>query len=523
MKRSIVLACIALLVFVSLAAAALNHRLFLPLVTNQSVSAGSRTPRVVTNTPTPPRVTATSQATQPSASTPTPTVVRQGTPVPSATPQASATPRSASPTAPGSTSTAIAATATRPPATATVAPPSGSSVAFPLGPGMVDGTGAQVVRTEADQLLIFAFRMTQNTLHVYRASGLPTTSADFTSQNIAVPAGAGSVTTLIAAYNGNGLVYVPVLTTSGRVYAYVFDVNANAFRAPVEVASDGAPLRSDTLYAGTTGLSGALDATGVLHIAYWTNGNRIQHCALSYNTATQSWSACSPTVVDADGSSNHPALAVSPADNSLTVAWISEAGANYRILTRRRDANGSWGAIEQASNVEVYHGRGSNGNEVNVDNGPQMVIDAQGVRHLIYVQHFDPTGDYGRMHYSVNTGSGWQSTALPNYSHVPNLAFGRNSQLLIIGHGWDKSLNADPACLTGRNFCYMARNGDGTWGPFRVIATPQIATQSLDSNPSVKWSAVHWYRPETVEFAFFSVDSTTNSYYNPTLWYGRLP
>ncbi len=45
---------------------------------------------------------------------------------------------------------------------------------------------------------------------------------------------------------------------------------------------------------------------------------------------------------------------------------------------------------------------------------------------------------------------------------------------------------------------------------------------SYDGSPSAKWSAVGHYRPETIEFAFFSIRDSTG-YFAPTLHYGRLP
>ncbi len=391
-------------------------------------------------------------------------------------------------------------------------------MAIPLGPGMSDGTGPQIVRTADDQVLLFGYKMATGFIYVYRAQGLPNTSADFsTLATLTLPN--GSVTTLNTLYDGGGYVYMPVLTTNGTVLVYVFDLAAGSFKAPLTLATNARSILGNTLYAGTVGLSSAFDQFGTLQLAFWTNADRIAHCAVTVNAAQNTASTCTQTLVDSAGSANHPNVAVSPVDNSVTVAWMSEAG-TYAILTRRRAADGTWSAITQASTSEPFHNRASGGNEVNVDQGPHVIIDTANVRHLVYAQHFDSTGDYGRIHYVVDTGSGWQDTALANYSHVPTLALGRSGELIILGHGSNRNGASSSECLTNLNFCYMARSTSGVWGSMQPIAVATGA-QSFDGNSSVKWSVVGWNRPEVVEFAFFSI--LNGDYYVPTLYYGRLP
>ncbi len=409
-------------------------------------------------------------------------------------------------------------------ATATYQP--GSSAALALGAGHADASPHQLIRTSDDRAILFAGKMANNVVRVYRqvTSGLPTSPTEFSAgATVTVPS--GNVIAVDAAYDGVGLVYVVANTSSGGIYLMPYEVGSGQFRATLTLASDGGQLVNGSgLYAGTEGLAMALDFSGVLHVAYWTNGYRIRHCTYTYTN--NQVTTCNPFTVDAGGAqATHPAVAISPVDGALTVAWQSDPttnpGLNSRVLARRRGTDGSWGTIETVSTVPPYYGRGSNGNEINVDTGPSLLITTDGVRHLVFNQHFDATGDYGRVIYVRNSGSGWVTTSLNWYSHASVIASGSGGRLAIIGHGGSKSTSAVEACKNNRNMCYSILPAGGSWGQAQLFAQ-YSGDLSYDGSPSAKWSAVGHYRPETIEFAFFSIRDSTG-YFAPTLHYGRLP
>ena len=131
------------------------------------------------------------------------------------------------------------------------------------------------------------------------------------------------------------------------------------------------------------------------------------------------------------------------------------------------------------------------------------------------MQNFDSTGDYGRIHYVVNNGSGWTDTTLPNYTHDPAIAIDNNNQLYILGHGHPKS----PECLVETQMCIKKQNANGSWAPSTLFATPS-GSDSYDASTSVKWSAVGWNRSETVEFLFFR--GNAGNYNNTSIMYARI-
>ena len=63
------------------------------------------------------------------------------------------------------------------------------------------------------------------------------------------------------------------------------------------------------------------------------------------------------------------------------------------------------------------------------------------------------------------------------------------------------------------------RLADGTWGPSEVVLAHGGADQTYDASPSVKWSAVGFSRPTTVEFLFFA--PVGGNYNSTVLYYGR--
>jgi len=74
------------------------------------------------------------------------------------------------------------------------------------------------------------------------------------------------------------------------------------------------------------------------------------------------------------------------------------------------------------------------------------------------------------------------------------------------------------ACTSTLDLCVYQRNSNGSWATPHVFLAHQ-GTQNFDSSTSVKWSAVGFNRPETIEFFFTNVAA---NYTNPELYYGRI-
>lgn len=222
--------------------------------------------------------------------------------------------------------------------------------------------------------------------------------------------------------------------------------------------------------------------------------------------------------VNTAANANHPIVAVAP-NNSVVVAWVSEAAGVGSVFARTRSTAGVWGAVEPVSTSDVWT---STSGGINIDQGPSLLIDGAGARHIVYIEDYDSTGDYGRVHYASSNGGAWTDAPVTfsgvdanliiggnTYSHNPALGINAAGQLYIIGHG--------PMLTSVNNNLYTySRNANGTW----TVPTMFASGNSFDASPSVKWAAVGNNRPNTYEFAFFLAPG--GIYSNAVLHYGRF-
>ncbi len=376
-----------------------------------------------------------------------------------------------------------------------------------VGSGFTDVIPRQIVRTNTDRLYVFAAQPYSLSILSYWTpnGGLPNASSDFSL--VAQTISNGEPLSIEAVYNGENIIHVLALTRTGFVLDYPFDVVSNSFRNPIPLFSDSGSVTGD--YIGTSGVSAMMDSNGRIHIAYWNKTNHINHQVFSYESNTNTLVALGEkTQVDTAGSANHPVLAISPVDQTLTLAWVSEASSPAKILARTRTSAGVWGNIEVVSTSPVWisHYFG-----INIDQGPSLLVSLEGTRHLTYIENYIGN-DYGRIHHVSNQGTGWVDQTLNAYSNDPAMAWNNAGELYIIGHG--HPLNN--SCKSLDDMCVIKRAEDGTWGSPQLFAV-HPASGSFDSSPSVKWSVTGYNRPETIEFLFFAPP-----YNSPTIYYGRI-
>jgi len=392
--------------------------------------------------------------------------------------------------------------------TATFVPP----IFIPVGPGSCDVIPHQIVRAQDDHLYLFSIQQYSPLIRAFTTTnaGFPYLTSDFTL--------AATVTenalpiSLDAAYDGNRFIHILTNTYStGHIKDYPFDTVERVFRAPIIIATNGHTMSGD--YLGTSGITGMFSPDGKLHLAFWTNNNRIQYQSFTYDETTNTLAPVTQAfIVDTAGSAIHPVMAISPVDYSITIAWISEATAFAEILVRTLNGD-TWSGIEKVSAAPVWSGKYWG---ISIDQGPSMLIDSTGKHHLAYIETWDYTRQYGRVHYVYRSDMGWVDQALANYSHNPALALNSRGELYLIGHGHPNNIT----CQSEDDMCYQRQSVDGAW------STPELFAQhsgdiSFDSSPSTKWSVVGWNRPEVIEFVFFGV--IQYNYSNSVLYYGRLP
>jgi hypothetical protein len=393
------------------------------------------------------------------------------------------------------------------PAVATAA----AYTSFPVGAGGADVIPHQIVRTASDRLYIFAYQGAfSSNIHAYwtNTTGLPDPNTTFSSTSLVETANPLSVE---VAYDGGHIIHVLDNTVDGKLNDHIFDTSTNTFKATISIATGNPAVAGD--YVGTSGLSAMIGSDQSLNIAFWSAGGNITYRAYVYNDQALTLNPVNGSAqqVNTIGSANHPALAISPVDGSITVAWISEADNVPKILARSK-SGGSWGAVETVSAATPWT---STQGGINIDQGPSLIIDNKGTKHLAYIENYDNTGDYGRIRYASNSGAGWSDTALAAYTHDPAVAVNSLGEVYIIGHG--HAHNA--GCTSNLDMCVIKKNAGNTWDNPAIFAQ-HSPNNSFDTSPSVKWSVVGYNRPETIEFIFPL--ALNANYSNTVLYYGSI-
>jgi|GEM_PF-1026160 len=424
------------------------------------------------------------------------------------------------------TTTATTTAATSTTATSTTAPtttvvtttagtttiPNTSNATFSIGQGFNDNVPHQMIRADDDKLYVFAGRVQGGAIikaYWTNSAGLPSFSADFNGS--AQITDANNIISTDISYDGGTIIHVLVNTQGGNLKDYPFDTSTDTFKSPITISTGNPTVSGD--YIGSVGVGSMFDSLHHMHIAYWSPSNHISYREYTYTAGSNTLTLISgPTQIDTAGSSNHPSIAISPVDDSITVVWVSEATTPKKILTTTRVNGGAWGSISIATTSPVWTSTSAG---INIDQGPSLVIDSLGIKKLTYIEDFDGTGDYGRLHYSNDNGSGWVDQGTSFYTHAPGIGTNNGNEVFILGHGHPNN----SACISLIDICLYKRNTNGTWQSPITFLT-HSGTDTFDASVTTKWSAYHWNRPETVEFLFFS--AINQSYYNTNLWYGRL-
>ncbi len=412
-------------------------------------------------------------------------------------------------------------------------PPPSNVVTFPLNmDGHIDVTSHQIIRGSGDRVFVIAGKIDQPTVRAFATTsgGLPTATENF-SAGATVDLPEGRVISVSPAYNGADSIFVLVNTwvnaTTSRLYGTVYTISSNTFSAPQLLALDPAPgTMAAGLYIGTAGVSAAAANANTLHMAYWATGYQIGYCALTVSGGA--FSTCTPQILDASGGA-HPVIAIAPSDGSITVAWADEVAGAGRIMAATRPAAGAFATPVQVSdvNVQAFLARGVNVAQVDFDQGPSLIIDSTGRRHLVYIESYDNVSNpqqYGRVHYASSSdgNAAWSDEALSMYTSTPGLGLAGGT-LYIVGRGseYTPAGAAPAACRVSDNMCYWSRPLTGSaWGQPALVAAPPSGF-TFNASPSVKWSGFAMGQPNALEFVFYSVP--VGNYYEPRVYYGRVP
>jgi len=290
------------------------------------------------------------------------------------------------------------------------------------------------------------------------------------------------------------------IDASDRIHSVWVDGAGNIFYAPFDTTADmwGAAIQLDTygphgMSQGDEGVAIALDSAGTPHVVWQYSVNGTTTLRLRFATIANGVQGPIEEVEDVVTLNLwHPTLAFSPAGD-LTVAWLDGTGGYSTdgvVRTRVRHANGSWDPSQTIPDTAV----------VGLDNGPSMMITADGVRHITFVDYESST-TYNKVRYWYDAGSGWQGDQQPPtiYTHDPTLGPDGSGGLYIYAHGGVDPSN--PKGIGQGKWRFHKPAGGTVWGPFTQISE---ATGLIDDATSTRWSQFFFAQPKTLDFTYWT-------------------
>lgn len=373
-----------------------------------------------------------------------------------------------------------------------------------IGRGVTDPSPHQIVRTSGDVLYAVAPSCNNGfpncgpgRLRVYAATtpGLP---RHFTELD-AAHAPHGNIGSSAVAVDGSDVLHIVWIDRDGpgHVTYGTFDTHQNAW-------TSRQVLRVTHWTDFTQGQEGAviaLDAAGNPHVLFSAKPTAPSDPVRLYYATASGGTWSTPVLIDAQAVpvpprlTEHPAIAFGP-DGTLLAAWLQGSctvirdGTCYTpdatIYTRLRSPGGTWQNTVALPDQSF----------TTIDNGPSVMVTADGVRHITFlsatVNHED------EIRYWYDAGAGWQGDQQPadQVTHDPVLGPDGQGGLYIYGHG-----APPPPDYAGRGmnkYVFHKPAGATAWGPWTLLVAGPI-----DDASSTRWSQFFYQFPSENDVTYW--------------------
>jgi hypothetical protein len=388
---------------------------------------------------------------------------------------------------------------------ANAAPPSGATV--DVGPGYVDATTRQVIRTSGGRVYIIASDDTaavNRALHpatgpgVIRAykgnqNGVPTA---FTEVDAAGHPCSGSCSNTTAftgvdvRLGSDGIARTLYSDNSGSIGTLLF----RTFSTATDTwggATEQLDTPIGTMVRGKITYALALDTLNVAHVVY------VKSNALIYRNRTGGvWSA--PVTVASAGGMVHPMLAFDTA-GVLHLAWLID-GAAPTIMYASRSAAGVWSAPETVAGTDVL-------TDGNADQGPSIAVDSSNNPYVLYVSASKVTvggAAFGAIRIRKKVGTTWTpNDPTPDMlTHTPQIYMHGNDAYAFSGHD------------TAIKFSYSRQLAGGSWS-----AAQELTNIVADGSANIRWDPLHDNNPSIIDAAFYNEDILGNNTFLGEIYY----
>jgi hypothetical protein len=392
--------------------------------------------------------------------------------------------------------------------TTTLAPPGpeGEPTArVPVGPGAVESSIRQVVRTLDGRVYIAApdddgaIRngfATPTILRMYRATtvGIPTRFAPVDAEHSPRVEPGATMSGGDARLDRAGVIHLVYYRTDQRATIYQTFSTVSDTWGPATVVSRFGELRGNPGYgaraSALTAIALARDGTPFVVVG-GAAGVR------GFRKVGDSW------VQDgtlSSESSLHPAMTFDR-QNRLHVAWLQ---GEHEIRYALRDAAGRWSQAElvAAGDPDVLSNGGG-------DQSPSITVDATDQPMVLYLSgHVGDPDERVRMR--VKTAAGWVSDDPNVFAHAPGSYARGDGRWALLGH--DEKIH--PA--------FLARVGAAPAWSKVVVFPPTNVEYQYDGSMSARYDPQFEVDCTVVDVVFFDEDSDTRGGFRPDLYYGAI-
>jgi hypothetical protein len=375
-----------------------------------------------------------------------------------------------------------------------------------VGPGSVDATTRNVIRTAAgrvyiiandDQALAQVNRTTAGVIRAYKGNqlGTPTAFAEMDTANHPVSGGRTTATTAFGGADvrlgSDGIahvIYNDNASTQELIYRTFSTVTDTWGPATVIDSPVGTQDRGRIKYAL------ALDSSNVPHVV-WVKGSSL----LYSNRATGAWSA---PVTIATGAPLHPMLAFDTS-GVLHLSWLEDNGTGSSLRYASRTGT-TWSTSELIPTGAIL----SNGN---ADQGPSIAVDSGNHPYVLYVGPslgtFGPVGHtalYGAIKVMEKIGGTWTdvSPTTDMLTHTPQVYVRGNDLYAFNGHD------------EGINFGYNRKLAGGAWG-----TATKLTNILADGSASVRWDPLHETDNAIIDATTFNEDRLGDRSFRGEIFY----
>jgi chitodextrinase len=373
--------------------------------------------------------------------------------------------------------------------------------AVAVGPGFVDASTREVIRTSSGRVYMFVADDTAQrkgtgpgVMHAYRAdqTGIPTSFSEVDALNRPSATGSthvvGSPDVRLDRSNRVHLVYID--NTNNNVVYQTFSVISDTWGPKEVLGTNGSKFTSFLLRVGNATL--VLDDNDVPRVVYSTGTSLVYR-----SRAGGSWSA--PVVVSTGGTPIHPQLAMD-ASGTLHLAWLQD-GTAPTIHYKSLPAGGSWSADETVASGDVL-------NDSNSDQGPSIVVSGSGIPYVLYVsaQKGYVNAVYGAVRIAYRS-NGWKTDATPTdlLTHTPQIYAQGDDVYAFLGH--DTSIHF--------GYAWQASAPAGPWSSYTTL----YSGTTVDGSASIRWDPQRETNPNVIDAGFFDEDINDDKTYLPRAYY----